>query len=407
MPKLPLEGIRVIEPGQLIAAPFATNLMADFGAEIIKTEMPGTGDPARKLGPFTPSGQSVWWKTVSRNKKSVTLDLRKPRGQELFKELTKTADVVIENFRPGVMDRWGLAWDDLRKINPRLIMARQSGFGQDGPYATRPAYGMIVEAYGGMTADNRYSDMPPLITGLCDHFAGLSILYAVMFALYHRDVHGGPGQLIDNAASENVLRISGDPAATAHRLGIKQNQGRGRSQFPTWPAGALKSAGVYLTKDERYVTLHSGTAGTSIWENLMKGIGRPDLLDEASYPVGSEQRVERGREVEKTLREFFATKTQAEIIEFATEHDVTIAPIRGMDEILEDPQMIFRKAFIDVPDEELGPLTMVRPTPLFSETPGQVFHAGPALGAHNQEVYGGLLGLSEAEIEALKEEKVI
>src|SRR5438094_4810332 len=165
MTNLPLEGIRVIEPGQLVAAPFASTLMADFGAEVIKTEMPGTGDPARQLGPFTASGQSIWWKTVSRNKKSVTLDLHKPRGQEVFKQLVEQADVVLENFRPGVMDRWGLGWDDLRSVNPRLIMVRQSGFGQDGPYAGRPAYGMIVEAYGGMSVGNRYSDTPPVITG--------------------------------------------------------------------------------------------------------------------------------------------------------------------------------------------------------------------------------------------------
>ena len=407
MADLPLKGIRIIEPGQLIAAPFATNIMADFGAEVIKTEMPGIGEPGRQLGPFTPSGQSIWFKTVSRNKKSVTLDLRTPKGQEIFKSLTEKADVVLENFRPGVMDRWGLAWDDLRKVNPRLIMVRQTGFGQDGPYSSRPAYGMVVEAYGGMTNGNKYSDGPPVHLGLCDHIAGLSIVYAIMFALFHREVHGGPGQLIDNAAAENVLRISGDPAATAYRLGVKQNVGKGSSKYPSWPEGSLKGGGVFLTKDDRYVSLHPGTAGTAIWANLVKGIERPDFLDEQPYPQGSEARVQRGREIEKAVRDFFRQRTQAEIIEFATHEDVTMAPIRGIDEILEDPQMLFRNAFIEVPDEELGTLTMVRPTPVFSETPGQVFHAGPSLGAHNHEVYGGMLGMSDDEIEALKMEKVI
>jgi crotonobetainyl-CoA:carnitine CoA-transferase CaiB-like acyl-CoA transferase len=404
---LPLTGIRIIEPGQLIAAPFASMLMADFGAEVIKTELPGIGEPGRRLGPFAPDGQSVWFKTVSRNKKSVTLDLRKADGARLFKALVGKADMVLENFRPGVMDRWGLGWEELRKVNPRLIMVRQSGFGQTGPYSSRPAYGMMVDAYGGFAANNRYSDTPPLDTGLGDYVAGLSIAYAAMFALYHRDVHGGPGQLIDNAAMENIIRISGDPTATALRLGVRRTAGRGPSEFPRWPEGSLTGTGPFRTKDGRFVTVHPGTSGTSIWKNFMHGMGRPDFLDETSFPARSPERVARGREIEQAVEDFFATRTQAEIVAFADAHDVTIAPIKWIDDLFDDPQVQARGMFIEVPDEDLGPLTMVRPTPVFSETPGQVSHAGPRLGEHNDEIYSGLLGLSDAELAALRRDAVI
>jgi crotonobetainyl-CoA:carnitine CoA-transferase CaiB-like acyl-CoA transferase len=407
MTRLPLEGIRIIEPGQLVAAPFASALMADFGAEVIKTEMPGRGDPLRQLAPIMHDGNSVWWKTIARNKKSVTLDLRTAEGQALFKRLAERADVVLENFRPGVMDRWGLGWEDLRKVNPRLIMARQSGFGQDGPYAARPAYGMMVEGYGGLTATLRHADTAPSLSGICDHVAGLSIAYAVMFALYHRDVHGGPGQLIDNAASENVLRVAGDPHLTSYSLGLVSSAARRNSKYPSWPEGSLRGSGVFPTADDRHVALHSGTAGTSIWENFMKGMGRPDFLLEKDYPPGSQDRADRGREIELAVRAFFAERSQAEIIEFAEANDVTIAPIRWMDDILEDPQLKHRGAFVEVPDAGSEPLTMIRPTPVLSETPGEVRHAGPTLGANNQEIYGRLLGLSEEEMDSLRNAGVI
>ncbi len=265
-----LEGIRILEPGQLVAGPFASTLLGDFGAEVIKTELPEVGDPARRMAPMTPEGDPIWWKTVSRNKKSVTLDLRKPKGQALFRELVKHVDVVVENFRPEVMDQWGLGWDVLRAINPKLVMARQSGFGQDGPYAKRPAYGMMVEAYGGLTYANRYGDSPPVVTGLCDYIAGLFIAKAIMVALYHRDVHGGPGQLIDNSAAENALRIAGDPHLTSLGLGV-QPMRRPPSQYPSWPDGALRMAGLFETGDGKFVNLHPGNSGHSNLGELLQG----------------------------------------------------------------------------------------------------------------------------------------
>jgi crotonobetainyl-CoA:carnitine CoA-transferase CaiB-like acyl-CoA transferase len=401
-----LSGIRILEPGQLVAAPFASTLLGDFGAEVIKTELPGRGDPARGLGPFTEDGASIWWKTVSRNKKSISLDLRQPKGQAIFRELAKHVDVVNENFRPGVMDKWGLGWEVLREINPRLIMARQSGFGQDGPYSDRPAYGMMVEAYGGMTAPNRYANSPPVVTGLCDYIAGMFIAKAVLIALYHRDVHGGPGQLIDNAAAENALRIAGDPHLTAHLLGIPQFQ-RPSSEYPSWPAGALRMAGLFETGDGKFVNLHPGSPGTAIWANFCRGVGHEDFLDEAPYPPRSPEREARGREIERFVRDFFAARTRDEIIAFAAAHDVTIAPVQDMADIARDPQFAHRGALIEVADEEMGLLRMVRPTPVLSETPGEVRHAGPPVGANNGEIYQGLLGMSDAELASLEEEGII
>jgi crotonobetainyl-CoA:carnitine CoA-transferase CaiB-like acyl-CoA transferase len=401
-----LAGIRILEPGQLVAAPFASTMLADFGAEVIKTELPGTGDPARHMAPMTKDGASIWWKTVSRNKKSVTLDLRKAEGQEIFRRLVKEVDVVLENFRPGVMDAWGLGWEELRAINPRLIMVRQSGYGQDGPNARKPAYGMMVEAYGGMTANNRYADTPPVVTGLCDYIAGLFIAQSIMIALYHRDVHGGGGQLIDNAAAENALRIAGDPALTAIQLGVPHGR-RPPSAYPSWPDEALRAPGLFETRDGKHVNLHSGTPGTKIWENFVNGLGRPDFLDEAPYPKGSEARRARSRGIERFVRDFFASHSRDEIVAFAEAHDVTIAPVQDMDDIIRDPQFAARGVLVQVDDEEMGSLTMVGPVPRFSETPGQVRHAGPPLGAHNAEIYQRLLGMTEADLAALRERKVI
>ena len=401
-----LDGIRILEPGQLVAAPFASTMLADFGAEVIKTELPVLGDPARRMPPMTADGQAIWWKTVSRNKQSVTLDLRKPKGQALFKELVAHVDVVVENFRPEVMDGWGLGWEELRKINPKLIMARQTGYGQSGPYAHRPAYGMMVEAYGGLTHANRYADSPPVVTGLCDYIAGLFIAQAIMMALYHRDVHGGPGQLIDNAAAENALRIAGDPGLTAAALGVMHGR-RPQAAFPSWPEGALQMAGLFETRDAKFVNLHPGTPGTSIWANFCRGLGREDFLDEAPYPRGSAERIARGREIERYVRDWFKAHDRDAIVAFADANAVTIAPVQDMADVMVDPQFAHRGAIISVPDAELGPLAMVRPTPILSETPGEVRHAGPALGADNDAIYKGLLGKSQAELDALRAEGVI
>jgi formyl-CoA transferase len=404
---LPLSGVRVLEPAVLLAAPFASSLMADFGAEVIKLEIPGSGDPMRQLPPMH-EGKSLWWKATARNKKSATLDLRTEKGQEIFKRLAAQSDVVIENFRPGVMERWNLSWETLHALNPKLIMVRQTGFGQFGPYSQRPAYGMIVESYAGLPDALGFADTPPVMSGLGDNLAGLVIVYAIMFALYHRDVHGGPGQLIDNAASEGMLRVVGEHRVPGVGLGLPPFPKRS-STGPHMSIGqdALRVAGMFATGDGRWCVLHSGTAGTAIWANLMKAIGREDLLDESAYPPGSEARTRRREEIDAAVTEWFGSHTRDEIMQVAADNAVTIAPVYNMEDAMRDPHFVAREAFITVEDEDFGALQMVNVTPRFSETPGAVHHTGPSVGAHTEEIYSSLLGMSTGEIDALRAEGVI
>jgi formyl-CoA transferase len=407
MSDLPLKGVRILEPAVLLAAPFASSLMADFGAEVIKLELPGTGDPMRQLPPMH-EGQSLWWKATARNKKSATLNLRVPKGQEIFRRLAAQSDVVVENFRPGVMAGWNIGWETLHQLNPKLIMVSQTGFGQFGPYSQRPAYGMIVESYAGLPDSLGFSDTPPVGSGLGDNLAGLVIVYAIMFALYHRDVHGGPGQLIDNAASESILRIVGEHRVPAAGFGLPA--------FPKRAAGdphmsigvdSLRVAGMFATADGRWCALHSGTAGTQIWANLMRAMGREDLLEESAYPAGSDARKQRRLEIDAAVTEWFGSHTRDEIMHAAEEHAVTIAPIYNMEDAMADRHFAAREAFIEVEDEDFGPMRMVNVSPRFSETPGAVHHTGPHVGAHTEEIYGELLGMGAAEIEALRAEGVV
>jgi len=405
MPTLPLEGVRVLEPGQLLAAPFATSLMGDFGAEVIHLEMPGVGDGLRALGPFY-KGKSLWWKTTARNKKCITLDLRLPRGQELFKRLAEKSDVVLENFRAGVMEEWGLGWDVLHSINPRLIMVRQTGFGQTGPYARRASFGNTVEAYAGLTNMMGYADTPPVASGLGDHLAALSIVYGTMFALYHRDVHGAPGQLIDNSASESIIRLIGETSVPAAGLGLPQRP----KALSTQPAvvgnfGDFRVTGRFKAKDGKWCTIITSTR--PIWDRFMKALGREDFLDEASYPEGSPARTARGKEVLDYLTSWFASHTRDEVLDLAEKYEATIGPVYDMPSAMADRHFKARKTFIEVEDPDFGTLQMVNVQPRLHGSPGRIAYTGPSIGKHNDEIYRGLLGLTDPEMDLLKSAKVI
>jgi crotonobetainyl-CoA:carnitine CoA-transferase CaiB-like acyl-CoA transferase len=245
-------------------------------------------------------------------------------------------------------------------------------------------------------------------SGLGDNLAGLVIVYAIMFALYHRDVHGGPGQLIDNAASEAMLRVVGEHRVPGVGLGLPVPPKRSASKpHMTIGADQLRVAGMFETSDKRWCVLHSGTAGTAIWANLMKAIGREDFLDESDYPAGSQARAARREEIDTTVSAWFASHTRDEIVDTAAKYEVTIAPVYTMQDAMADPHFIAREAFIQVEDEDFGPLSMVNVTPRLSETPGAVHHTGPHVGAHTEEIYGELLGLSHDDIEALRAEGVV
>ena len=405
MSQLPLEGVRILEPAQLLAAPFATSLLGDFGAEVIKFEVPGEGDRLRTNPPHY-KGESLWWKHTSRNKKSVTLDFRQPKGQELFKRMVPKADVVLENFRTGVMEKWGLGWEELRRIHPKLVMVRQTGFGQTGPYAERPAFGMIVEAYAGLTGSLGYSDTPPVTSGIGDHLAGLSIAYAIMIALYHRDVHDGPGQLIDNAASETILRLVGEWTIPGAALGLPPRPKR-PSDTPSMvgPWGDFRAVGSFLTQDDKWCNFTPSTR--PIWERLVKAMGREDFLDEGSYERGTEAWQARAEEILAAVRGWFAGHTRDEVVRLAEQFEVPVGPVYDAEDILRDPHFQARETVVDVPDPDLGTLKMVAPLPRFSETPGRISHAGPSIGQHTDQVYREWLGLSDDDLTTLRREKVI
>lgn len=398
---LPLAGVRVIEPAILLAAPHASSIMADFGAEVIKVEQPGSGDAMRALGP-----DQLWWKSVSRNKKSITLNLREPEAQDIFRKLVRTADVVIENFRPGTMDRWNIGWEALREVNPKLIMCSQTGFGQDGPYSQRPAYGAMFETYSGLSDSVSFGDAPPTHTGLCDHIAGLTIVYAIMFALYHRDVHGGPGQYIDNAAAESALRIVGDNRVPQVSRGLPMPPKRSVTNPAMSFGDTLNVGGMFQCQDEKWVLLHPGTAGTSIWANLVRLIGREEFLDEEPYPPGSDARTARKAEISATVKDWFAGRPRDEVIKLADEHAITIGPVQNTEDTLRDPQFLSRGIFVDVPDEDFGTLKLVGPIPRFSETPGRTMSTGPHLGKHTEEVLAEI-GISADEVGDLRSRGIV
>jgi formyl-CoA transferase len=402
---LPLEGVRVLEPAVLFAAPFASTLMADFGAEVIKVELPGVGDPLRATGAIH-AGTSVWWRSAARNKKSLTLDLRKEQGQELFRRLAATADVVIENFRPGVMDGWNIGWKRLHEVNPGLIMVSQTGFGQTGPYSARPAYGMIVESYGGLADTLGYSDTPPVLSVLGDHITGLVICHAIMFALYHRDVHGGPGQHLDNAAVEAILRVVGDSRVPLAGLGLADDPKAPSAEPFMTILSDLRASGVFQCGDGKWCMLHSGTRGTRIWQNLVGLLGREDFLDETPYPPGSPERARRRTEILDAVKAWFASMPRREVVRIAEENAITIAPIYSVAEAMDDPHLISREMFVDVDDPDVNPLRVVAPVPRFSETPGSVRHGGPRIGQHTDELLEEI-GITPEELRRLRDGSVV
>jgi crotonobetainyl-CoA:carnitine CoA-transferase CaiB-like acyl-CoA transferase len=376
----------------LLAAPFATTMLADFGAEVIKVEIPGTGDPFGRRG---------------RNKKSVTCDLRVPEGQELFKRLVATADILNENFRPGTMERWNLGWETLSAVNPGLIMMRVTGFGQTGPYRHRPAYGMLFEAYGGLTDSLGFADSPPVYGGYGDHFAALVASQAMLIALYHRKVNGGAGQVIDLAATEAILKITGDRNGTdrSRPLGPSAKRTMERPYMPI--ASDLHPSGVFECADGKWCQLHPGMFPNT-WANLTDLIGRPDLREDDTdrFPVGSVARTDRFFEAADAIKQWILRFPREDVIRMADEHEITIAPVYSVRDAMDDPHFVQRGVFVDIEDREGNVVTQLAPLPHFTETPGRIEHAGPLLGEHNEEIYGSL-GISRHELKDLEARKII
>ncbi|MGH2785308.1 MAG: CaiB/BaiF CoA transferase family protein [Actinomycetota bacterium] len=393
---MPLDGLRVIELATIVAGPSTGKYLADFGAEVIKVEHPKTGDTTRGMG-YKHQGVALWWKLVGRNKKPVTLNLGHPKGQEIARRLIADADVMIENFRPGTLERWGLAPASLAEINPRLVVLRISGFGQTGPYAHKPGFGTLAESISGVAGVSGFPDGPPMLPAiaLADEVAGLVGAYAVMMALHER-TRSGLGQVIDASLYESLFQITGPLAMAYDKLGVVMGRIGNRIAY-----SAPRNA--YRTADELWVGV-SGTAQT-VAERIFRAIGRPELASDPRFATNND-RLEHIEELDAVIGDWIGGHTLDEVIEAFEREDAAAAPIYDASQIFGDPQYEARGSIATVEDDELGTIRMQNVTPRFDRTPGRIRHAGLPLGAANDEVYGAL-GITPEELEALRADGVI
>jgi crotonobetainyl-CoA:carnitine CoA-transferase CaiB-like acyl-CoA transferase len=390
-----LDGLRVVDCSRLIAGGVLATVLADHGADVVKVENPRGGDPLRTwLGE---RGQ-LWWKVYARGKRCVTLNLSHPRGQDLLRRLIRIADVLIENFVPGTLEKWGLDADALTALNPRLVFARVSGWGQDGPYRDRPGFGTMVEAMSGFAATTGPADGPPTLPSfpMADMVAALSGATAVLAALHHRDQVSGRGQVIDISLYEPLLSVLGPDAARYAQDGTVRTRQGNRSDNAS-------PRGTYRTRDGKWVALSASTPASA--SALFSGLGLGAMLEDPRFAT-NDARVRNNDQVEAALGEAIGGRTQEEMAHLFETIDLTASPVYDVADITKDPHVKARGILVDVPDPELGSVRMVAPTPRLAETPAAIAWPGPPLGAHNREVYGAL-GISDAELDALQRDGVI
>jgi crotonobetainyl-CoA:carnitine CoA-transferase CaiB-like acyl-CoA transferase len=394
----PLARLRVIETGQLIAGPFCGQLLGDFGAEVIKIEPPGSGDPLRSWRRMQGDGPSLWWPIIARNKKSITLDLRQSAGQELARRLIVNADVLIENFRPGTMEKWHLGYEALAAANPRLVMARMSGFGQTGPYSQQPGFGSIGEAMGGLRYVTGYPDRPPSRVGISigDSLTALFGALGVLAALLARET-SGRGQMVDAALYESVLAIMECLVTEFQQTG--QVRERSGATLP-----GVAPSNVYACADGISVVI--GANGNRVFARLCQAMAQPELASQGRFDT-DEKRGALQEELDRIISDWTARLSSASVLALMRQFAIPAGLIYRAPEMLADPHFAERSALIDVRDALLGTIKMQGVFPRLSATPGEVRWSGPALGQHNEEIYRGLLGISEAELEDLRQSKVI
>ncbi|MBI3949603.1 MAG: CoA transferase [Acidobacteria bacterium] len=397
-----LSGVRVVDIGHAVAGPFACSLMADFGAEVIKIEQPGKVDTMRLLGPRK-DGIALWWKVAGRNKKCITLNFQHERGREILLQLVSVSDVLVENFRPGTLQKYGLGWEDLRRVNPKLVMLSISGFGQTGPYSHKPGFGRIAEAFSGASQLTGEPDHPPMHVGysLADTLSGLMGGFAVIMALYHRQVSGrNEGEYIDLALYEPLFRLIDWQAIVYQQLG--EIPIRAGNRFPDILSGVV--ANVYRSVDGHWFTLSSAT--DSVTQRLLELTGGPELLSDPRFAT-PEARREHIQELDRILAEWIASRPAREIEQLFEEKGAVISRVYDIQDIFTDPQYRARANIIEVEDPDLRSVAMPGIIPKFERAPGKVLWTGPKLGMHNQDVYTGLLGLSDAELSKLVQLGVI
>ena len=394
-PKAVFEGIRVLDVGHIVAGPLAASVMADFGAEVLKIEMPKAGDPLRKMHPK--DGVGLYFKVQARNKKSITLNLKSPEGVEIFKRLVAESDVVVENYRPGVMERLGLGWDTLSSINPRIVLCRLSSYGQTGVNKDRRAYGRVGEAFGGFAHLTGEADGPPMHStmALGDTVAGVWAAMGVMMALYWRDAQGGGvGQVIDIGLYEGIYRQIEQQIIVADQLGVPISRaGNFHRNIPY--------TGSFKTRDNRYYTFSAFTDKSAL------DVLRPMGMEEDARFNTWDACLENHEAFMKEVTAWMAARDLSDIDALFGKYLAAGATVKNGQDLLTDPHIADREMIIALEDEDLGPVRMQGVVPKLSKSPGKVVHTGPRLGSSNEAIYEGLLGIDKAEMERLRNAGVI
>lgn len=389
----PLTGLRVLDASTILAGPLAAQILGDYGAEVIKVEHPTRGDGMRGHG-LAKDGVPLWWKMVSRNKRTVSLYLGDPDGAAVFRQLAATADVVIENFRPGTFERWGLGYDVLAVDNPGLVLLRVTGFGQSGPYAGRPAFGTLVESMSGFAHLTGQPDGPPTLPafGLADTLAGMAGAAAVSMALYHRDARGGKGQEIDLDLLSPIMTAVGPGVIYADQLGIDQERTGNRSSNNS-------PRNTYLTADGHWLAV--STSADRIAQRVLTLVGHPEVLDEPWFATGR-QRAQHADELDAHVGGWIGARTREEVIAAFDAAGAAVAPVYKPSELLDDPQVQAMELVTRVDDEELGPMRMQNVLWRMSGTPGRIRSTGRAIGADTDEVLAELGVPAERVVELRK-----
>jgi crotonobetainyl-CoA:carnitine CoA-transferase CaiB-like acyl-CoA transferase len=392
----PLEGLRVLDLATLFAGPLAATFLGDFGADVIKVEHP-KGDPVRGHG-HSKNGAGLWAKMINRNKRMLTLDLSKPDGQQILCQLVSTADVLIENFRPGTLERWNIGPDQLRATNPRLVVLRMTAFGQFGPYSGRPGFGTIAESLSGFAAITGQADGPPTLPpfGLADGIAGLAGTIASMFALYARDARGGTGQVIDVAIIEPILTILGAQVSVFDQLGILQERAGNRSANNA-------PRNTYRTRDDKWVAI--STSSQSVAERVMRLVGHPEVIGEPWFASGA-QRATHADELDEYVAGWIAARSMEDVVRSFEEAQAAVAPIYDASDVVRDPQFAALESIITVEDEELGPLKMQNVLFRMLGTPGRVRWSGRRIGQDTEAILAEI-GVSTDQVADLRMKGVI
>jgi len=399
--KGPLSGVRVIEMGQLVAGPFVGSRMADFGAEVIKVESPGQGDAMRHWGHHRYKGRSLWWPVLARNKKTISANLREKRGQDLVRQLIAQADVLVENFKPGTLEKWGLDPESLHVINPGLIIARVSGFGQTGPYSSRPGFASVGEAMGGLRYINGFPDQPPPRTGISlgDSLAGMFATQGVLMALYWRDTIGkGKGQVVDASITESCFAMLESALPEYDKVGfIRQPSGTGLAN--------VSPSNIFPTKDEKWVVIAANL--DAMFNRLCDAMEQPELADDPRYST-HQVRGENCDELDARIADWTRGFTAAELDVRLDEHGVVSGPIYSIEDIANDPHFQARDMIQRYQDDDLGDIAVPGFVPVLSETKSEIAWLGSSeVGAHNEEIYCGLLGMTPAELQELENDGII